>query len=310
MKLAYRKGRFWDFLFTPLKKNSGLTLARLFAALPFFIGIGIILWVAFRAEGDPLNKIADDLSKFSQKVGPDGLSLLVGGFALFVIGLVFVNTVRSLERSRRAYARHFNRAANEAEFPAAASEIGDDIRLELSDLSTPENLFVASRQRLLDEAIRLDALSKRNLILGVMFSMIALFVLAWPLIAAVIQETHQVEVVAWVTQYYLPRFAVGVLLQFVGFFFLRLYVSNELDLKHNKNEITNIEMRMMAAQLAQTVGDNAAKKDVIKSFAATERNFLLKKGERTISTEALSEYNDMKGLLEKLASKLRSRDSD
>lgn len=42
----------------------------------------------------------------------------------------------------------------------------------------------------------------------------------------------------------------------------------------------------------------------MKSLAATERNFVIKKSEKSISTEALSEYNDLKGIFEKLISKI------
>jgi predicted nucleotidyltransferase len=93
-------------------------------------------------------------------------------------------------------------------------------------------------------------------------------------------------------------------LQFVGFFFLRLYVANELDLKHNKNEMTNIEMKMIGLQVARVLRDASSKKEIVKVFAHTERNFVLKKGERTISSEELSEYNDLKSVLEGLISKI------
>lgn len=109
---------------------------------------------------------------------------------------------------------------------------------------------------------------------------------------------------AWATRYYLPRFAVGLLLQFVGFFFLRLYVANENDLKHNKNELTNLEMKMMGLQLAQQFGDAASKKEIMKSLAQTERNFILKKNERSASNDVLTEYNDLKGFMEKLVDKI------
>jgi hypothetical protein len=104
--------------------------------------------------------------------------------------------------------------------------------------------------------------------------------------------------------YYVPRFSVGLLLQLVGFFFLRLYVANELDLKHNKNEITNLEMKMMALQLAKEFNDTASKKEITKSLAQTERNFILRKSERSVSTETLSECNDLRGFIEKLVSKI------
>ena len=86
-------------------------------------------------------------------------------------------------------------------------------------------------------------------------------------------------------------------------------MANELDLKHNKNEITNLEMKMMGVQLAQSFGDAASKKEIMKSLAATERNFLIKKNEKTTSTEVVGEYNDMKGLVEKLIEKLPGKGS-
>lgn len=85
-------------------------------------------------------------------------------------------------------------------------------------------------------------------------------------------------------------------------------MANELDLKHNKNEITNFEMKMIGVQLAQSFGDAPSKKEIVRSLAATERNFLIKKNEKTISTEAITEYNDLKGLLEKIVNKLPGKE--
>jgi hypothetical protein len=199
---------------------------------------------------------------------------------------------------------------------ARLKETTDDLKKKIedsvyrsTDLSTPDNVFVAARQRLIDESVRIDRISRRNLYFGIVFSAFALGFLAWPLIAQTLfqgsgQPSSEFDTFRWVAQAYLPRFAVGLLLQFVGFFFLRLYVANELDLKHNKNELTNLEMRMMGLQLARIFGDASSKKEIVKSFASTERNFVVKKGERVASNEALSEYNDLKSLIEKLISKI------
>jgi len=63
-------------------------------------------------------------------------------------------------------------------------------------------------------------------------------------------------------------------------------------------------MKMMAIQLAQEFKDAPSKKEIMKSLAQTERNFILKKNERSASTESLAEYNDLRGLIDKLASKI------
>ncbi|MBB4359127.1 TRAP-type C4-dicarboxylate transport system permease small subunit [Bradyrhizobium sp. CIR18] len=248
--------------------------------------------------------------------------------AVVAFGTVMV-TIFGLQRESRDYARKISRRQT---FPSTISDADEegnadhlrttirDLRVEVAagketppdiDVSSPEKIFQVARQRLLDEAVRLDSISRRNLMIGILFSAIALGVLAWPLIAASFQQAIELKdfsVLAWASQYYLPRFAVGILLQFVGFFFLRLYVANELDLKHNKNEITNFEMKMIGVQLAQSFGDAPSKKEIVRSLAATERNFLIKKNEKTISTEAITEYNDLKGLLEKIVNKLPGKE--
>ena len=52
------------------------------------------------------------------------------------------------------------------------------------DTSNPDALFKVSHQRLLDEAMRINAISVRNLVIGILFSSIALAVLAWPIVSA------------------------------------------------------------------------------------------------------------------------------
>jgi hypothetical protein len=60
-------------------------------------------------------------------------------------------------------------------------------------------------------------------------------------------------------------------------------------------------MKMMALQMAS---DQMSKKEIVKVFSKTERNFILKKNEKLISDEDAAEYNDMKSLLEKVIQKL------
>jgi len=57
-------------------------------------------------------------------------------------------------------------------------------------------------------------------------------------------------------------------------------------------------MKMMALRPARDFADAASKKEIMKSLAQTERNFILKKNEKSVSTEALAEYNDMRGLID------------
>jgi uncharacterized membrane protein len=259
------------------------------------------------------------------------ISVALGAIVGIGVAFAFVRLIAGLQIESKDYARNISRRAETqfaADFRLGPLRFGYQRRLkprresqgaphetddsigppELPpplDTSTPEKLFQIARQRLLDDAVRLDGISTRNLTFGIIFSGIALLVLAWPLVSQVfIPEPATTDMFAWATRYYLPRFAVGLLLQFVGFFFLRLYVANENDLKHNKNELTNLEMKMMGLQLAQQFGDAASKKEIMKSLAQTERNFILKKNERSTSHEVLTEYNDLRGFMDKLVDKI------
>jgi uncharacterized membrane protein len=305
--------------------------------LAIFVTLGMVLFVSYYVVGiirtvDP-SIIPEPVDRFFD-LAPKLLSALAGMVAILAAPVIFANVISGLQSESKEYARKISgrddrlfipkeRIERTLEGTADSEHLHDmieELRDQLTvlkdrpaglDVSSPEKLFQAGRQRLLDEAVRIDSISRRNLIIGILFSIIALAVLAWPLIAAAFQQpvaSQDFNIFVWASQYYLPRFAVGLLLQFVGFFFLRLYVANELDLKHNKNEITNLEMKMMGVQLAQAFGDAPSKKEILKSLAATERNFLIKKNEKSISTEAMTEYNDMKGLLEKVISKLPGKE--
>ena len=107
-------------------------------------------------------------------------------------------------------------------------------------------------------------------------------------------------------RWFLPRISIVLLLQFVGFLFLRLYISNELDLKHNKNKITNVEAKIMAYAMSKEFGSDLVKL-VVDKMSSTERNFIIKSGEKTIAIENDSQYNDLRNLIEKLADKIPNR---
>ena len=92
------------------------------------------------------------------------------------------------------------------------------------------------------------------------------------------------------------RISLVVLVQFVGFFFLRLYVGNELDIKQNKNEITNLELKAIACYLSEKNKSNNVG-SIIESLVREERNFVLKGGDKSVSHESKHEFNDLSGML-------------
>lgn len=212
----------------------------------------------------------------------------------------------------------------------------------LISIRTPEGIFSQTRDRLSLERDRLASNSRNNLIIGIVTSLMALSILGLPLLhkdsqvalsPASASEANNITSAPPTSQkeraitktdkdspidvngdfwrQYFTRLPVGLLLEFVGFFFLRLYVSCEMDIKNNKNEITNIESKFMAWLMSE--GDELPaefKQVVIGQLAITERNFILRKGERTISTENDSKFNDLNEAIDsmsKLVSKIVPR---
>src|SRR5262249_28919193 len=78
----------------------------------------------------------------------------------------------------------------------------------------------------------------------------------------------------------LYRLGFALLLQTVGFFFLRLYVKNHTDIKYYNNELTNLDVKEAAVRL--TLEKKGSVSKLVDSLSKTERNFVLKKGEMSI----------------------------
>jgi hypothetical protein len=174
----------------------------------------------------------------------------------------------------------------------------------LSKSDTVHEIFYAFRIRMIIDSERLKQNSFKNLSIGIIFSFSALALLGFFIFAGD-ERAADGDYIRYVIQWFIPRITIVLLLQFVGFFFLRLYVSSEFDLKHNKNEITNIEAKIMAYEIAKETGEKL-QEIVVRKLAETERNFMIKRNERTISMENESTHNDVKFLFEKILDKLPS----
>ena len=68
-------------------------------------------------------------------------------------------------------------------------------------------------------------------------------------------------------------------------------------IRYLRNEITNIESKYLSLKAALSFGSGPDITKVLQSLSATERNFLVKKGERVMSDIT---YENSEILLEKL----------
>jgi len=84
---------------------------------------------------------------------------------------------------------------------------------------------------------------------------------------------------------WVPRISLALLAQLFAFFFLRLYRNSSQEIQSYQNEISNIECKLMAIEIAMSNKESEALLFISKSLISTERNFILKKDESTTHLE-------------------------
>lgn len=162
------------------------------------------------------------------------------------------------------------------------------------------HVLAVTRERLILETERLQSRSRANLSYAILMSFCGLFfigviVFIFPLNA----DNRSFDALLLD---YVPRVTFIVIIQIVSAFFFRMYVSNESDIKQNKNEITNIECRLAAGLM---VGHDKDGLTVIADvLAKEERNFILKKGEKVAGEAWRTGITDLKMSVDELAKKL------
>ncbi len=108
--------------------------------------------------------------------------------------------------------------------------------------------------------------------------------------------------------YYVPKLLMVVFLQIFAYFFLRLYKYGLIEIKYFQNELTNIESKLAAIEIAHATNDNESMKDIISDLLKTERNSILKNGESTIELKRDKlESDNIKYILKEISSLLKNR---
>lgn len=136
-------------------------------------------------------------------------------------------------------------------------------------------------RRLLAEISALKLRRNLNLAFGIAISSLGIYFLA----SFVMKENK--ELLNWwqFMSYYLPNFSLVLFIQLFAFFFLRLYKSSLDEIKYFQNEITNIESKAIAINVAITTKNTEGLTSAIENLMNTERNFILEKGQTTVSLE-------------------------
>lgn len=143
-----------------------------------------------------------------------------------------------------------------------------------------EQLFSSISSRLGREVQDLARRGNLNLILGILTTLVGLSVLGYSVFYSPISHVPE-ELFA----YFVPRVSLVILIEVFAYFFLKLYKQSLAEIKYFQNEITNIESKQLAIQLAMRTEDPSLRIRVVEELAKTERNFILGKDQTTVDLE-------------------------
>ena len=179
---------------------------------------------------------------------------------------------------------------------AAKGEFLDEIRdsLKENQAHIELNREMQSQYRLTTSRLNteLSALTRRgnlNLAFGIPIAVIGILFLSYSVINMQplnIESLNENGIaLAAFTHNFVPRLSLVIVVEVFAYFFLRLYTNSLAEIKYFQNEITNVEAKFFALQVAVHGGDEKIIGDVIEQFAKTERNHILQKGQTTVNLE-------------------------
>ena len=154
------------------------------------------------------------------------------------------------------------------------------------DTAWGKNL-VDSHNRLYDEENRLLARNVANLSYGGIASVVGVVILLIIIGFAYFNTPTANLSLATAPFYYFLCIPISVIIGILVVFFLRLYSQTEHRLEKNKNEMTNIELRLTACQLLESKTGKDKFDSLAETLSKEERNFVLKKNESSAIPETL-----------------------
>ncbi|SFK41571.1 hypothetical protein [Caulobacter sp. UNC279MFTsu5.1] len=130
-----------------------------------------------------------------------------------------------------------------------------------------------------------------NLLMGVVAAAIAIGFLVWLAASAVSSASEaptkiETSAMPYLFAKYWGAFAAKMALSsgasLFAFFFLSTYRRNLSEIRYFHNELTNVQSRMYAVDMCKGDHADVTLLRILENVAATERNFILRKGETTI----------------------------
>ena len=134
--------------------------------------------------------------------------------------------------------------------------------------------------RLQRETTDLARRGNLNLGLGMLTTLMGLFVLGWA-----VYQTPATTDVQILLAYFLPRLSLVVLIEVFAYFFLRLYKESLGGIKYFQNELTNVESRQIALEAALQSNLPDLQSYIVQALSNTERNIIINKDQTTVELE-------------------------
>jgi uncharacterized membrane-anchored protein YhcB (DUF1043 family) len=171
---------------------------------------------------------------------------------------------------------------------SATGGVLDEMREKLkSDLENNRNRSLLAKHfdnttsRLREELYSLTKRSNLNLALGIVTTLVGLSLLGMFVLQAPLQFDTTIDF----AESFLPRLSLVILIEIFAYFFLRLYKDTLAEIKYFQNEITNIEAKHLATEIAIENKVEGGVLQIIEGLLATERNHILNKGQTTVEIE-------------------------
>ena len=100
------------------------------------------------------------------------------------------------------------------------------------------------------------------------------------------------------------RLSLVIFIEVFAYFFLRLYRSSIFEIKYFQNEITNVRSKIIAIELCYRDKRFEVLDQICLDLAKTERNFILRKGETTLSLKQEADEKQSDIMITKLVKHL------
>ncbi|WP_320724614.1 hypothetical protein AB3N45_08755 [Enterobacter cloacae] len=143
-----------------------------------------------------------------------------------------------------------------------------------------DNHYSRIRTRLENEIDRLNTRGGVNLGIGAAIAFTGISYLAY----AIINQSEYDDKLVYL-MHMAPRISFVIVIELLAYFFLKLYKNGFDEVKYFQNELTNIESKVLGIKFLKDVRNEELMGEVIKNLMATERNFVLEKGQSTVALE-------------------------